>query len=93
MGCGPLIADRVEIIKTSLESVPHETEGIVYVATNQKIKVAVEGIPKSLSEMDIGGKYILGKGELTLLVKKSKKLDMISGLKGLSPEVMEILSK
>ena len=79
---------ETEIVKVSLEKIPEEVNGILYIATNKKIKVGIEGTDK-IAEMDLGGRYILDKAELQLLVTRAKKLEKISKLK--IPEVQQIL--
>ena len=69
-----------EIVKVSLETLPKENDGVIYIATNEKIKVGIEG-KQIITKMDLGGHYVLNKDELRLLIIRSKKYQAILNCK------------
>jgi hypothetical protein len=82
---------EVEIVKVSLEKIPKENDGVIFIATNKKIDVGVEGRDFK-TQMDLGGQYVLTKDELFLFIKNSQKLKAVSECKTIE-EVKAVLSK
>lgn len=76
MGC-LRAAKETEIVKVSLERLPPELDGIMFIATNEHIKVGIEGRKDVFTELNLGGNYVLNKDELALLIKNSRKLKEI----------------
>jgi hypothetical protein len=67
---------EVEIVKVSLEKIPEESSGVIFIATNEKIKIGVEG-KNFITKLNLGGHYVLTKDELKLLIIRSKKYQAI----------------
>jgi hypothetical protein len=90
IGTAGCLGSKTEIIKVSLERLPEETEGFIFINTNEKIKIGVEGKKDAVSEMNLGGQYVLNADELKILVKNTKKLKDIKDATSLE-EIQKIL--
>lgn len=69
IGC---LTREKEVVYVSLTPAPNEGNGILYVATNRPIPVAIQG-QDVIFERDMGGWYLLPKEDLEYLVTKANE--------------------
>jgi hypothetical protein len=59
---------KTEIIRTGMTPIPENVKGVLYVATNKKIQVGIEGTSTVVTE-DVGGYYLIHKNDLKAMVE------------------------
>lgn len=66
---------KTEIVRTGMTPIPENIDGIIYIATNERILVGVEGTDL-ITRKDIGGYYALHKTDLSTLLKMNRNLTL-----------------
>lgn len=63
---------KTEILRQSMTPIPEDVHGVLYVATNRKIPVGLEGTDE-VTAADVGGYYLVHKNDLTAMMRIIKK--------------------
>jgi len=74
VGCSIGIKERHTVIYTGFAKSPEEAKGAIKIATNKDIPVT---IGKHVTEMDLGGMYVIRGADLKALVKAVKELKVL----------------
>lgn len=68
MGC----SSPVRVVRVSLDPIPEEVKGVLYVQSNDPIAVGVEGTDEVLF-LDVGGYYLIHKNDLAAMVRRLRE--------------------
>ena len=60
------------MVRTSLDPIPQETQGVLYIQTNTPIPVGIEGTDEVLN-LDVGGYYLVHKNDLAAMIRRLRK--------------------
>lgn len=64
---------KIELVRQSMTPIPENVDGLIYIATNKKILIGIEGTDKVFPQ-DIGGYYAVHKTDLSALIKMNNNL-------------------